>query len=486
MKYVFWFYLMSWTWLSVFNAMTAAETPKPNFLFIFADDMTYEALGAAGHLDIETPNLDQLASEGAMFSHAYNMGSWTPAVCMASRTSLNTGRFLWSASDSRKLEESKSNGALWSQRLRDAGYKTYLTGKWHVPGVEPENIFDVVKNVRPGMPKESMPTNNPSGYNRPLNKADYEEGWKPWDKSQGGFWQGGTHWSEVIAADAKQFIESASDDPGPFFMYLAFNAPHDPRQSPKEYVDRYPLDRVELPVNFLPEHPHKEAMGSGAGLRDELLAPFPRTSYSVKVNRQEYFAMITHLDVQIGRILEVLEASGEAENTYIFFTADHGLAMGRHGLLGKQNMYEHSMRAPFIAVGPEIEAGIRVEIPIYLQDVMPTTLELATGAVPDEVDFKSLLPIIKGATAQHYDTIYGAYTNRQRMIIAGDYKLIVYPKIGITELYDLSEDPFEMNDISGWPIYEPLVKELKQTLLEEQKRLGDSHLIELDEQSDWR
>ena len=169
--------------------------------------------------------------------------------------------------------------------------------------------------------------------------------WKPWDKSFEGFWKGGKHWSEIVADDALDFIADADKRENPFFMYIAFNAPHDPRQSPKEYVDRYPLDKVKVPENFLPEYPHNVGMGCGRGLRDEKLAPFPRTHHAVKVNRQEYYAIITHMDTQIGRILDALDKSGKKDNTYIFYGADHGLGVGQHGLMGKQNMYDHSLRA---------------------------------------------------------------------------------------------------------------------------------------------
>ena len=107
-------------------------------------------------------------------------------------------------------------------------------------------------------------------------------------------------------------------------MYVAFNAPHDPRQSPKEYVDRYPLDSISVPKSFMPKYPYAETMGAGETLRDERLAPFPRTEYAVKVNRQEYYAITSHLDDQLKDILDALEKKGLKENTYIFFTSDHG------------------------------------------------------------------------------------------------------------------------------------------------------------------
>ena len=163
--------------------------------------------------------------------------------------------------------------------------------------------------------------------------------WKAADSLNGGFWEGGKHWSEVIKDDALDFLNKSSEKEDPFFMYLAFNAPHDPRQSPQSFLDRYPLEEIPLPDNWLPEYPYKDAIGNPKTLRDEALAPFPRTPFAIKTHIREYYAIISHLDAQIGEILKALEASGKANNTYIFFTGDHGLSVGKHGLLGKQSMF---------------------------------------------------------------------------------------------------------------------------------------------------
>ena len=433
---------------------------QPNILFIFADDHSYEAVGKLGLLDIETPNIDRLMQLGTSFKYAYNMGSWTGAVCIASRTMLNTGNTIWRAPRNRRaLNEQIQAGKTWSQLLKKAGYRTYMTGKWHLP-TNVSDIFDVVADVRPGMPEDF-----PEGYKRPRNEADYASGWKPWDQKWGGFWEGGTHWSEVLANNAERFLLEASKSSSPFFMYLAFNAPHDPRQSPKDYVDRYPLDRVEVPSNFIKEYPYKDDIGCGQDVRDEDLAPFPRSEYSVKVNRQEYYAIITHMDDQIGRILDALDESGKADNTYIFFTADHGLAVGHHGLLGKQNMYEHSLRVPFVVVGPGVDKNTTIKEPIYLQDIMPTTLELAGAEVPKSVEFKSLLPILNDDDAKHYECIYGCYKeDLQRAIISGEYKLILYPKIDVMRLYNLENDPLEKMDLALNPKYEKTIQLLLSEL----------------------
>ena len=447
----------------------AAAAEKPNILFIFADDLAFDCVGAHGNKEVQTPNIDRLAKQGVTFTHAYNMGAWNGAVCVASRTMLNTGQFVWRAFQSSKALKKTfvPQKQMWSQLLHEAGYDTYMTGKWHV-SASAEEIFQTTAHIRPGMPKQT-----PEGYNRPLGPDD--KTWQPWDKKFGGFWEGGRHWSEIVADDAEDFLQTASTASNPFFMYIAFNASHDPRQSPKEFVDRYPLKNISLPKPFLPEYPYE--VGSNH-IRDEKLAPFPRTEYAVKVHRQEYYAIITHMDVQIGRILQALEKSGKADNTYIFFTADHGLAVGHHGFMGKQNMFDHSVRVPFIVTGPDVAHNERHDARIYLQDVMPSTLELAGAEKPKHVEFQSVLPLLRGEKKCSYDSIYNGYIDFQRMITDGDYKLIVYPKIARKLLYNLKDDPLELTDLAEQPQYAKLIGELTAKLQKLQTELGDEVTIE--------
>ncbi len=441
---------------------------KPNILFIFADDQNYNTININGNDEIITPTLDNLAKEGVTFTHAYNMGAWHGAVCVASRTMLNTGRFVWRAlKKEKKLNELAKERKFWSQMMEDAGYETYFSGKWHVK-ISPDSIFNHVKHIRPGMPKDSK-----EGYNRPIEGE--KDIWSPYDTAFGGFWKGGKHWSEVLADDAEDFLEDASKSEKPFFMYLAFNAPHDPRQSPKKFVDMYPLENIAVPDNFIPEYPYIGKIGYGRNLRDERLAPYPRTEYAVKVNRQEYYAIITHMDSQIERIISALKKSGKMDNTYIFFTADHGLACGSHGLMGKQSMYDHSIRPPMIVIGPDIPKNQKNDTDVYLQDLMASALNLAEIKKPEYVEFNSLINIAKGISSKgNYDAIYGCYTNAQRMIRKDDFKLIVYPKAKITLLFDMKNDPLEMDDLSDEKQYIDLKKTLFNDLVALQNSMGDT------------
>lgn len=444
-----------------------AESDRPNFLFIFADDQTYESIHALGNDVIETPNLDKLVQSGTTFTHAYNMGGYHGAVCVASRTMLVSGRYVWHAQRLEKtIKQPEEMQRLWPRLLSKQGYDTYFTGKWHVKA-DAKKIFDVAEHIRGGMPKQT-----PEGYNRP--HEGQPDNWSPFDPKFGGFWQGGKHWSEVVKDDAVSYLARAAKRDNPFFMYIAFNAPHDPRQSPKEYVDRYPLEKIKTPVNYLADYPFKDQIGCGPGLRDEKLAPFPRTEYAVKVNRQEYYAIITHMDHQIGLILDALEETGKADNTYVFFTADHGLSCGHHGLLGKQNMYDHSVRVPLMVTGKGIEAGAKIDTAVYLQDIMPTTLELAEASIPEHVQFKSLLPVLSGEREEQYDAIYGCYRpEMQRMITDDGYKLILYPQVPKALLFNLETDPHEQQDLSGSQSQTARIGKMFKKLLALQEEAGD-------------
>jgi len=451
-------------------ATSIIASEKPNILFILTDDQCFDAIGAHGEQHtLQTPNIDRLTQLGTTFQRAYNIGSWKPAVCVSSRTALVTGASIWKAQSA--LEDAiQGEIKLWPQYMKDLGYDTYLAGKWHVE-YPAEQAFDVSQNVRKGMPRAK-----PSGAKRSLVEGAPLE-WLPWDTNYGGFWEGGKHWSEVTADDCISFLHTAQKSKNPFFMYIGFNAPHDPRQSGKNYIEQYPLEDIELPSTYMDSYPDQAHNGVPI-VRDEKLAPFPRTPHAIKVNIQEYYAIITHLDEQIGRILETLESQGILQDTWIVFTSDHGLAIGKHGLLGKQNLYEHSLRAPFIICSPQAPAGKTINTPIFIQDIMPTLLEVAGGTPPAHVNFKSLLPLLQGSSEEHYSSIYTAYTNTQRSIIEGDWKLICYPQRKVSKLFNLDTDPLEKHNLATDATYAAKLKSLTQ-LLETQMNLSGDPMTSL-------
>ncbi len=446
------------------SAQTSSSDSKPNILFLFADDLAYNCIAAQGNKEVKTPNIDKLTRNGVQFVHAYNSGAWQGAVCMASRSMLMSGMQLWQAQKvSKKFNNFAKDGKMWPQRMKEQGYTTYFSGKWHTgPHKLAHQVFDHAEHVRGGMPNQTA-----ERYTRTFEPGKTSS-WLPTDKSKNGFWKGGKHWSEILADDAVGFMKMAEKDDKPFFMMCSFNAPHDPRQAPQKYQNMYPYKNISVPKSFQPLYP--DDIGSNR-IRDEKLAPFPRTKYSVQVNRSEYYALITHTDDQIGKILKALEKSGKADNTVIIFTADHGLSVGAHGLLGKQNQYDASVRAPWIITGPGIPKGKKINDKIYLQAAMTTALDLA-GADISKDSFKSATRIIKGEDKGH-DAVYGAYIDFQRMVRTDKYKLIWYPQIGVEKLFDLEKDPEEIKNLAKSPEYRAVTVKMRKKLIAKMKEMGD-------------
>ena len=455
---------------------------KYNILFLFADDHAYDSIGLISDGYVKTPTMDRLASEGVYFERAYNMGAWGGAVCVASRTMLNTGKSIWNA-NRLAWSQSLSRHISWSQRMQQADYTTFFTGKWHVNGYDPEQLFDQCGTIRPGMPA----TRNVNGeakadHNRPIEGV--EDTWSPSDSKLKGYWLGGKHWSEVTADEAIDFISNhgATDPNQPFFAYVAFNAPHDPRQSPQEYLDMYPVESVPLPNSFMPSYPYTKEMGVW-GIRAETLAPRPRTEYAIKVHRREYYAIISHMDAQLARIITALKEQGLYENTIIVYTADHGLSLGNHSFLAKQSMYDHSLASPFIIAGPGIPQGVRSQQRIYIQDVVPTTLEIAGYSKVDfsDIEFESLFPFEENGRSGHTEPIYGAYKKLSRCIVKDNWKLIYYAKVDEVHLFDLNNDPDELMDLADLPENREIIDRLLKRLEEQQERLGDPLLVSKNE-----
>ncbi len=459
---------------------------NPDILFIFVDDMTYDGLNALGNNQIISPNMDKIVQSGVSFENNYNMGGWNGAISQASRTQLMTGMYVWNAFEAQNEHFSSllEQRALWPQVMEDAGYKTFHTGKWHMWYVKPSDIFQEVELQRGGMPGDhyvfKAPTNGvPNtylGYERPLSHND--DSWQPWDTSNGGYWEGGQHWSEGQADVLISYMKRNKDSKEPLFMTCAFNAPHDPRQSPKEFIDMYYVDKINIPESFQGEHPYMDEMGCGKDLRDEELAPWPRTEYAIQKHRQEYYALISHLDVQIGRIMTALEESGRADNTLIVFAADNGIAIGKHGLMGKQSMYDHSLKVPLVIAGCGLPKGQTRTQLSYMQDLVPTILEIAGIEKPETMDFVSQLNIAKdGSLPSNHEGIYGAYLDVQRMVRNDRYKLLLIPYAKKVYLFDLKNDPEETKNLYGKRKYNALVEELVDKYLALAEEAGERYDI---------
>jgi len=411
------------------GAVEAEKDRRPNILFLFTDDQRPDGVHALGNPTLITPAMDALASQGLVFRNAYCFGSNAPAVCRPSRNMLLSGRayFRWEGLFA------PADGPNLPASLKAAGYVTYHHGKKGNTARLIHKKFDVSKYVR--------------------DTRDREEG-EP---------------GRTIVDEAIAFLKNKRDA-RPFFMYLAFANPHDPRVAAPKYMELYQRDKIPLPANFMPVHP----FDNGEMLiRDELLAPWPRSPEVIRRHLHEYYAVISGLDYHVGRLLTALKKLGLYDNTIIIFSSDNGLAIGSHGLMGKQNLYEHSAKVPLIIAGPGIRRGATDAL-VYLMDLYPTLCEIAGAPVPDGLDGKSLKPVIDGKQAGVRSSVFLAYRDVQRAIRDERWKLIRYPAINKSQLFDLKNDPFEMHDLAGDPNQAPRIERLMEQLRAWQRYFGDT------------
>jgi arylsulfatase A-like enzyme len=436
--------------LLVVLAMTLhAGEAKPNILFLFSDDQRADTIAALGNHRVRTPNLDRLVEHGTTFTRAYCMGSMQGAVCVPSRAMLMTGRSLWRIHDQLKDQPS------WPEQFAGAGYRTFITGKWHNGAQSVGRVFAEGRSIfLGGMTHEPLKT----------AVVDLSPEGKPGERRLVD-----RHPVEQFSDEAVAFLKQ-QDGTRPFLAYVAFNLPHDPRVAPATYHTAYRADPPVVPKNFLPQHPfdNGELM-----VRDEKLLPSPRDEQAVRREIADYYAAITFMDEQIGRILAALEVSGRAANTIIVFSSDHGLALGSHGLLGKQNLYEHSMRAPLIISGPGVPAGKRSAALCHLHDIFPTLGDLAGVPAPAGNEGQSLGPVLRGKTDRGRGVIGTAYRTVQRAITDGRWKLIAYPQVPRVQLFDLVADPDERQDLAGDPANAPRLTALVTALQGWQRAHGD-------------
>ncbi len=411
--------------VSLFRADAA---PRPNILVLFSDDQRADTIAALGNRHIKTPNLDTLVRSGTTFTRAYCMGAMQGAVCVPSRAMLMTGRSLF------RVKENMQDQETWPEAFAKSGYATFITGKWHNGEPSVKRAFQSGKALFLGG----------MGWPYELSLRDLTGGELVNARLSG------EHSVKLFADAAAGFIEARSKSPAkqPWLCYVAFNLPHDPRVAPDDFRKSYRDSKIPLPANYLPQHPLD--IGSMT-VRDELLERWPRTPEAVRRHLGDYYASITYLDAQIGRILAALKASGQHEQTLIVFASDSGLAIGSHGLFGKQSIYEHSMRVPLIVAGPGIPRNARREAFAYLLDIFPTLGALANVAGPEGSEGLSLAEVISGKSHGVRDELFLAYTQTQRSIRDERWKLMRFPQIGVSHLFDLKSDPQETRNLAELP-----------------------------------
>jgi arylsulfatase A-like enzyme len=431
-------------------SLHGVTTNRPNILFLFADDQRADTIAAWGNPHIKTPNLDRLAAAGFSFRTNYCFGGNSGAVCVPSRAMLMTGK-TWFHIDTATLKGAR----LFPEVLQENGYVTFGTGKWHNGQPSWLRAFQQGKNIFfGGMADHTRVPVRDLGPDGKLTAVRTGEKFS----------------SELFADAAIEFLRSW-DGKKPFFVYVAFTAPHDPRMPPVPFREMYYRDRPPLPANFLPQHPFDNGM---LVLRDENLAPWPRTEPVIRDQLAEYYGAITHLDGQIGRILEALKRTGQADNTIIIYAADQGLALGSHGLLGKQSVYEHSMRCPLLFVGPGIPAGKSSPAFSYLLDVFPTLCDVIGIQPPADLEGESLRPLWEGKKDHVRDSVFLPFIEIQRAVRDQRWKLICYPKISYMQLFDLQADPDETTNLIDRPEYAAHVQRLRTLMKQWQARVGDT------------
>jgi choline-sulfatase len=415
--------------------ITSADE-RPNFLFILADDQSPETLSCYGNTVCDTPNIDRLAKEGMIFQDAHHMGAWVGAVCTSSRTMIMTGRTVWHLPSQRKIK-----GVNHTKEFREAAARQSMPAVFNRAG------YDTMRTCKKG--------NSFNDANELFTVSKIAT-------KRGGTDEGGSKWHGDQVMNYLQQREAAKDS-DPFLIYFGFSHPHDPRDATPELAAKYgannagPADKPNpkapsLQVNYLPAHPFHHGH---PGLRDEEKVQGVmkrRDEATVRNELGREYACIENIDQQVGRVLDKLEAMGELDNTYVIYTADHGIAVGRHGLMGKQNLYEHTWRVPFIVRGPGIKAGSEASGFNYLLDVFPTLCDLAGIKPPQSVDGKSFRPVLEGKVNRIRDIVYGVYCGGtkpgMRSIKTSDgWKLIKYDvldgTVRETQMFNLNDNPKE-------------------------------------------
>ncbi|SMP58110.1 Arylsulfatase A [Neorhodopirellula lusitana] len=486
-------FLLALTSLWFTTTVLAAETSRPNILFILADDQSpFDLKVYDPQSKLETPTIDRLAAEGMVFDGAHQMGAWCGGVCTPSRHMIMSGRTLWHIPD--KTTPGRSPLSADPQYVptdlpshtmaavfNNAGYDTMRTCKRGNSYAAANAQFTVVRDA--------------------VKRGNTDESGSGW------------HAQQVLDYLGQR---EASQDNDPFLIYFGFSHPHDTRMGKPELLAKYgavnhkdkkslpPANPKQppLPPNYLPTHPFDN---TEMNVRDEINVSGVWRNRDEQTIRNELgreFACSENIDIQINKVLDKLEAMGELDNTYIVYTSDHGMAIGRHGLQGKQNLYEHTFRVPFIVKGPGIQSGTRVLGNIYLLDVLATFCDLTGVEAPTTCEGQSFKPVLMGDQATVRDTLYGSYSGGNkpgmRCVKQGDWKLIRYesPDGGVseTQLFNLAENPLELlsehhapsvTQLTGTkplahqvnladdPKYAGKLKEMEQILLAEMHRNDD-------------
>jgi arylsulfatase A-like enzyme len=429
---------------------------RPNVLFFFTDDQRFNTIRSLGNPEIQTPNIDALVESGTTYTRTHIPGGTSPAVCMPSRAMLATGRTLFHIDhEGQSIPE---NHTTMGECFRQAGYATFGTGKWHNGGLSFGRSFTWGDEIFfSGMWDHwNVPTYHfdPSGQYQA--KSPYIRNYMLSNQVNTiacDHLHPGKHSTELFTDTAIDYI-TKYDQKKPFLAYVSLMAPHDPRSMPKRFQEMYDPSDIAIPANFQPQH---QIDTGDLQVRDELLAAFPRQPLEIQKHIAEYYAMISHLDDALGRLLNTMADRRLLDNTILVFAADNGLAIGQHGLMGKQNLYDHSVRVPLILSGPGIPKGQKRDALTYLLDIFPTLCDLTGIDIPESVEGISFARNLQNPINPTREWLYLAYGSSIRGVTNGEYKCIEYfapgnPADGrATQLFDLRSDPLETHNLAADP-----------------------------------
>ncbi|MFI3325813.1 MAG: sulfatase-like hydrolase/transferase [Clostridia bacterium] len=447
---------------------------QPNILILFTDDQRFDTIHALGNDEIITPNIDKLVENGTTFTHAHIPGGTSGAVCMPSRAMLNTGRTLFAIKG--QGQEIDDSHKLMGEYFKENGYDTFGTGKWHNGSkayarsfTDGDNIFFGGMNDHWCVPVHSFdPDGNYHGRVKKICDFNYKN--KP-EVYKADKINVGQHSTEFLTEGLLKFLDKDHSEK-PFYAYTAFLAPHDPRTMPDEFREMYNPEEITIPKNFQDYH-HIEY--ANVQCRDELLAPYPRTEENTKFQIAEYYAMISHIDYQIGRVLDKLEEKGLKDNTIIVLAGDNGLALGQHGLFGKQSLYDHSVRVPLILSGTGIDKGCKKDSLVYLSDIFPTLCDVLGYEIPESVNSVSFANVLKNEAPTSREHLYLVYTDKIRGITKDGFKYIEHRFNGkhTHSFFDLNNDPNEMANLYEHAAYQEKIAQMQALMKEEAMKSGE-------------
>ncbi len=440
------------------HAAAQDEPRKPNVLMIAIDDLNDWVGPLKGHPQVKTPHMDRLAARGTTFLNAHCQSP----LCNPSRTSLMTGRRPSStgiyglAPWFRNVEELKDIVTL-PQYFKKHGYRTQTTGKIYHGGYPPrpkrQAEFDKWgPNASVGARPEKKLVETPMG-NHPL--VDW--GTFPHKDEDKGDWKVAS-W----AVDQLQ-RERDEDNDEPFFMACGFFLPHVPCYATQKWFDLYPEAQVQLPPMLANDR--KDTPDFSWYLHWTL--PEPRASWLKEQNQlkplvRAYLASISFVDSQVGRVLDALDASGEADNTIVVLWSDHGWHLGEKAISGKNSLWEESTRVPLIFAGPGVTKDAQCTKPAELLDLYPTLAELAGLPLPKLVEGHSLVPQTKDANADREWPAITTHNQGNHSIRTENFRLIRYAN-GSEELYDMRRDPNEWRNLAKYG-YEKELTRLRKWL----------------------